>query len=401
MLVLGLGAMAAADAGPAGAPLRVPATQEVREAEAELRLRLEARRTHRHALDVELRLAPELDLLARDDPPRPADFDAGLEAGASLSWAPLRNQRLLAEARVLEARRGVVDAWRDAGMRALAAPVEAARAEHEVREASRDRAHVRAEVAAAQDALAAARSAAGPDAESGRRQARRDLREARLDLREADLDLREAQRAAASWAGTARADDRPERPRFVLPDPEPAEMLALRARALRDAAAVALAERRAIAGWLDEIELEGGYHGRAARIEGRAALDGGRPRLESELTLAGTPQERWSLTLSAALRVGQDTGPAQRALRRARRGAEEDARRRVRTWRRDGREGQAEVGALEARLDLAEDRLRLAREGADGEAVADALDDARRAWLGYLGAVEDALDHAEAGWRLR
>jgi hypothetical protein len=376
---------AAAAAAPAGWPAQRPLPPAVAAAREALReAREEARRT-RLGLEAEVTVAPELDILRRDDPPRPATPDLELRPEASVTWSPLRSETLLARARVLEAEVDLTDAWREAIVAAWRAPVALARVEADRREA-------RAALEAARAALeAAAAHADGPreEAEVAREEARLDVREARLDLAEARREL--AARPVAPGHGRG-APAAPER-RRALPLPAPAPgwtPRALRARALRRAADVARSERRRVGALLPKLGLEVGYAGSDAAWRAELALERGRPRGELGARLGGTPQERGWLKASAALRLGSDLPRREADLADARRAQRLGREAEAAAWRAELDAARTEAEAREARWRLAEDRLAAARRGGAPRRVARAEDRARRAWLAYLTAADKA-----------
>lgn len=375
-------------------------TPEIAEAERQLQRLREAWAVERGGLEAELTLDPELQLLARDDPPRPAQLTPGAVAGAEVRWSPLRSQVLLAEARVLEACAGLIAARREAGYRALRAPVEAARAARALREARVDLGEARA-------TERRLRGRAAPTDAQGREALARERLAAELDAREARLEVAERARTLAGWRAEAAAlgadtPSPPALPRPLLP-PEAlpvADSLTFRARALREEASVALARRRATAAVLGGVALEGAYHGSDARLQAGVELASGRPRARAALTLRGTPQERWELGLSARLRMGSDAPRAWRTLEAAR----ADRARTLSGLRAeivdDRREARAEVRARAARLELAGARWSAARAADDPEAADDALDRLQRAWLRWLRSVDRLLRSSEGDWRL-
>ena len=397
--------------GPVAWPAGTPVPPEVETARDQLRAARTAERRARLGLEAEVIVAPDLDVVRRDDPPRPPRADLELRPEAKVRWAPLRSEALLARARVLEAEVELLEAWRAAILDAWRLPIERARAEAALRAA---RAEL-SEAAEAREAAAshvaeerAARARADP-ADRSLVAAERTLRDARLDEREARLDLDEARRelAALPTATTARGDPPtdggvPEpgtarRRRISLPRPAPGwTPRDLRADALRRAADVARSERRRLGAVLPKVGVEIGYAGSDATGTAKLALEHGRPRGELGASLGGTPQERGWLEAYAAVRLGSDapTRAADLAAvrERARTGRVADAA----AWRADLRDARAEVRTREARWRLAEARSVAAHEDGAARAVARADDRARRTYLTYLTAVGKVLDLVEA-----
>ncbi len=351
-------------------PTDRPEPAEVTRRRGAWRDAVRARTRRLRATEAEVVVPAGVHLLKRDDPPRPADLAPSFAPEATATWSPLRSERLLAEARVLEAERAWRDAWRDALHAAWAGPVERARLEAERAEARAALAH-------------------DPD----------DARDAALDLRIADADqaalARDAHEALApigaepDWAGGGApwpvlADV--ERPAFRPPAaPPPEATLHVRARLARALADLARSERRRTAALLPHVGLELGYAGRHAEVSGALALRAGRPEAGLRARARGTPQERAWVDVGATVRFGSDAGRRARDV--------DDARREVARVRERARRDVA-ADAAEARDDLevatarwrAAERDRAAAWTA-GTPDPDALDDARRAWLRYLRAV--------------
>lgn len=366
----------------------------------DLRAAREALAAARSGLHAEVTLRPRLDLLARDDPPRPRSSDFELAAGASLSWAPLRSEVLLHEARVLEAELRVVDARRDAAVAELGQRVQRARAvaaERRVEAAWQEAAGT-----AAARAGSAAEADAAAGAETARRRAELDLQKAALDLADARRDLRDSggasrhdsNRDGSALDGATRA---PERPDLQLPPvPETTSLRAFRAREFRSAAEVVRAERRRIGAFVPNVGLDMGYAGADASVAGGLALRHGRPHGSLEASWSGTPQERAWARFTMTLRFGSDARDAASSpedLRREAQAALEDL---TDALARKATAAREEAEARRARWRLAEARLELAREEGDEGRVDRALDVARREWLRFLRATEKALDAMEA-----
>jgi hypothetical protein len=320
----------------------------------------------RHGLEAELLLAPRVDLLARDDPPRPLEDRARLRPSASLRWSPLRSEVLLAEARVLEAEAAWIAAWREVLLAAWTLPVERDRAR-----AARERAEE--EVRTARAALEAA-------PEEDAREAELDLREARLDLADAVQALR-AVEARARELGRTLPVDASARPALAGPEvPDPVATRAYRARAARLAADVARSERRWADATMPLLSVEGGYAGSDAALEAGVELRRGRPAATLDATLSGTPQERAWARLEATFRLGSDLGEV-RAARDAARDAEvAELAAFEERWRAEVADARRDAEAATARWRLAEERLATVAPD-DVRARERALDAARRAWL--------------------
>ncbi len=358
---------------PAAPPAAWPADRvdppDVSAALAAWRAARSAWTRRRHGLEAELLLAPRVDLLARDDPPRPLEGEVRLRPRAALRWSPLRSETLLAEARLLEARAAWIAAWREALLARWTLPVERDRAA-----AAHDRAQER--LRAARAALDAADAAREEDA----REAALDLREARLDLADATQEL-QAIDAQARALGLDPAKSPSPRPRLASPEvPDPVTTLAYRARAARLAAEVARSERRWTDATMPLLSVEAGYAGSDASLEAGLALRHGRPHATLDAALEGTPQERAWARLAATFRLGNDVGEV-RAARDAARDAEvEELAAFEDRWRAEVAEATREADATTARWRLAEERL-AAVAADDARARERALDAARRAWL--------------------
>lgn len=383
---------------PAAWPTEASTPVAVEDARAALREAREAARRQRAGIEAEILIAPELDLLWRDDPPRPRQEDGALRPEASLTWSPLRSEALLADARVLEAELRLLDAWRRALLARWRAPVERARADAALRAAEADVHEAEADVDAAEADVrdVGARRTVASDDE--RRDAARALEDAELDLREARLDLEEARRDLAALPPPGDGPDAAER-RVELALPATPSLRATRgyrARALRLAADVARSERRRLAAVLPDLGVEAGYAGADARIDGRLALRDGRPQARIRGVLEGTPQERAWLKAYLTLRLGDDRARATAAARAARRRELRAQAELHAAWRVEARQLRTEVEARRARWRLAEDRLAAARDRGDAQRSARAEEAARRAWLRYLDAVGKASTLFEA-----
>ncbi|MDR9391286.1 MAG: hypothetical protein RI554_04580 [Trueperaceae bacterium] len=381
-------------AGPPDAPGPAPAAWPADHPEpAEVTRRREAwrdavrARARRHrATDAELVLPAGAHLLKRDDPPRPTERAPSFAPEVAATWAPLRSERLVAEARVLEAERAWRDAWRDALHAALAAPVERARLEVE-------RADARAALAGgdpddARDAALDLRIA-----EADLVALHRDAHEALAPLRSAGPDAAQGGRTPpASWPVLADV----ERPALTPPPAPPAAAtLHVRARVARALADVARSERRRTAALLPHVGLEVGYAGRHAETSGSVELRAGRPEAEVRARARGTPRERAWVDLEASVRFGSDAGRRTRDLEDARRDLERARERATRDVGADVTEARNDLDVATARWRAAE-AARAAAWSA-GRPDAGALDDARRDWLRYL---REAMRDAEAreGW---
>jgi hypothetical protein len=354
-------------ARPAAWPAALPDPPEVADALAVWRAARTAWARHRHGLEAELVLAPQVDLRARDDPPRPLESEARLRPSASLRWSPLRSETLLAEARVLEADAAWIAAWREALLARWTLPVERDRAAAAHRWAEERRRAAAAAEDGAEDGAAA-------------REAALDLREARLDLADAARELR-AIDARAHALGLAAAGGPADRPALALPEiPDPVATRAYRARAARLAADVARSERRWADATMPLLSVEAGYAGSDASVEAGLALRHGRPAAKLDATLAGTPQERAWARLQATFRLGSDLGEV-RAEREAARSAEvEELAAFEARWRAELAEARRDADAATERWRLAEERL--AAVGPDDRRGRErALDAAQRAWL--------------------
>lgn len=385
---------------PSAWPHDAEAPAAVREARTELVAAREAARRGRIAIDAEVTIGPEVELLGRDDPPRPveASFDASPEA--SLSWSPLPSEGMLLEARVLEAEDRLLDAWRRAIVAAWRAPVERARGDADLREAEAELAEAGEARRRALAAVDEARQEGDPEALE---RAERSLRDAELDLREARIDRDEARRDArpadAARPGTPVGGTDASDARFAVRIPETPPFAATRryrARALRLSAVVARSERRRVGALLPRLGVEAGYAGSDASLRADLALRDGRARGRLRGALGGTPQERGWVRAFAVVRLGNDLAGVEAALASAR----DDRRRtldaRSIDWHRDLRDARADAETRGARWRLAEDRLRAAREDGDLRRIARAEDDARRLWLLYLSAAAKTLALLEA-----
>lgn len=407
---------------PRGWPDDVAVPAEVRAAEEALAAAREALRRTRRGLEAELSVAPTLDLLARDDPPRPLETDLAWRPKASLSWSPLRSEALLAEARALEADADRIAAWREATLSALRAPVTLARAHDAVAAAEHDlEAALRrsADVAAEAEALAAqiasdvpgtaspSTDAPGPDARAGRGATRADAyaeverrrAAATLDVREARIDLGVARRELRDLLARGeykRLDPTAERrPDLPLPElPDATATRAYRARALRLAADVARSERRWRKAVMPRLGVEVGYAGSDGALAAQLELRDGRPRGRVSGALGGTPQERGWATVSALFRLGTDLPSAQAATVAAREAERRTLDDHAATWTREAEERRHDARTARARWRVAEAR-RATIAPDDERGRARALEAARRTWLRYLAALDKLTRLAE------
>lgn len=371
------------DSHPAFWPSSLSPPLQVLDAREALASANAAWRERRLALETELVLEPQLGVMARDDPPRPAEARAQWQPSATVAWSPLRSETLLSEARVLEAEAAYAAAWREAWSELDQAPVERARAA--------------ARLAQAEHAW---NETANGDADDLER------REAQLDLEEARFDLRRFEDQLEASFGSPEPFSLPAERRHDHPDPRRPQVTATwryRARALRLAADVARSERRWTAAVVPLLELEVGYAGSDAQVGAELELRGGRPTARAYASLGGTPQERGWATLSAAFRFGNDQ-PAVRAGLDAARLAE------VRTlaeleehWNGRALILTDELAFARERWRLEEDRLAaeaMAEAGAEAEADVSGqertLDRVRRAYLRFLRAYDALCTQLEA-----
>lgn len=399
----------------AGAALAT--SPDVVNAREDLRAAHEALEHSRRGLSAEMTVRPRLDLLARDDPPRPRTGDLDLRLGASLAWAPLRSGILLDEARVVEAELRLLDARREAFVGGLRSRVARARTGAAVSAAEEARRAASHEVASARHAVeegagtpadAAADGEAGIDAAESSAataeadEARRRLARADLDLREALLDLADARRDREGLGRPAEPEVGPERPDLRLPGIGDVRTLgAFRARELRLAAAIAREERRRLDAFMPDLSLEGGYAGADAAVSAGLALAGGRPRGRLQVAWTGTRQERAWARMSLTLRLGSDadaalTSPADLAVS-ARATLEELAD----ELEAEARADLAEAASRRSHWRLAEEHLAIEREEGDSRRIARAEEVARREWLRFLRAAVAAADTLEVPLEVR